>query len=164
MRSSARESITLIDGRSGSGKSTLAKQLADETGAFLVSVDAVYPGWDGLDAGSAHIYRFVLEPRILGRDSSYRQWNWEDGVPGDWVNVPSQPLIIEGCGVMRSTSEDFSATRIWLELEEPLRRERALDRDGDTFAPHWERWALQEARFIATHSPQSRATEIRYMG
>lgn len=164
MRSSARESITLIDGRSGSGKSTLARQLADQTGSFLVSVDDVYPGWDGLDAGSAHIYRFVLQPRIAGGHASYRQWNWDNCAPGDWVDVPSRPLIIEGCGVLRSTCEDFSATRIWLELQEPLRRERALRRDGDMFAPHWERWALQETRFIASHAPESRATEIRYMG
>ena len=37
---------------------------------------------------------------------------------------------------------------VWLEAPEGLRRERALSRDGQTFAPHWERWAAQEAEVL----------------
>ena len=33
---------------------------------------------------------------------------------------------------------------IWLDAPEELRRERALARDGELFAPHWEQWAAQE--------------------
>ncbi|MEO8095730.1 MAG: hypothetical protein ABI632_12485, partial [Pseudolysinimonas sp.] len=40
--------VVLIDGRSGAGKTTLARELAPLVGAQLVSLDDVYPGWDGL--------------------------------------------------------------------------------------------------------------------
>ncbi len=47
-RHPARPRITLVDGRSGSGKTTFATELAEREGAQLLSLDDVYPGWDGL--------------------------------------------------------------------------------------------------------------------
>src|SRR5690606_29833513 len=48
--------VVLIDGRSGSGKTTLATALAARLpGTQLVRLDDFYPGWDGLEAGSAHV-------------------------------------------------------------------------------------------------------------
>ncbi|UOR02654.1 hypothetical protein MUN77_04915 [Leucobacter allii] len=49
---------------------------------------------------------------------------------------------------------------VWLDCPEALRRERALARDGDVFAPHWERWAAQEAAFFAAHEPWALADEV----
>lgn len=53
-----RAGIVFIDGHSGAGKTTLAREvqdaLATRTGVppQIVSMDELYPGWDGLSAGS----------------------------------------------------------------------------------------------------------------
>lgn len=165
MPSSASAEITLIDGRSGAGKTMFAKHLADESGALLVSVDDVYPGWDGLDAGSWHIHHHLLEPRSHGMPGRYRPWLWAEGRPGDWVVVPAdRALIVEGCGVLRRGSLELADTRVWLEQDDQIRRERALERDGEMYAPHWTRWALQEVRFLALHSSRGMATVVQTLG
>ena len=42
----------------------------------------------------------------------------------------------------------------------PPRRTRALARDGETFAPHWDRWAAQEEDYLARHAPRAAADLI----
>jgi hypothetical protein len=37
---------------------------------------------------------------------------------------------------------------------------RALARDGDTFRPHWSRWAQQEDRHLERDDPTARATHV----
>ena len=58
--------VVLIDGRSGAGKTTLARELAPLLGAQLVSLDDLYPGWGGLEAGSAAVHETVLRDRDPG--------------------------------------------------------------------------------------------------
>jgi para-aminobenzoate synthetase len=44
---------------------------------------------------------------------------------------------------------------VWLEVPPPVRKKRALDRDGATFAPRWDRWAAQEDPMLAReHTPE----------
>ena len=38
-----------------------------------------------------------------------------------------------------------------------VRKKRALDRDGETFAPHWEAWAAQEEAMLAREHTPDRA-------
>jgi hypothetical protein len=38
-----------------------------------------------------------------------------------------------------------------------VRRRRALGRDGDTYAPHWDRWSAQEEAYAARERPRERA-------
>ena len=66
-----RTPIILIDGPSGAGKSSLADRLLAVWPAAgrprLVRMDDLYPGWDGLDAGSEAVGRDLLEPlRVSG--------------------------------------------------------------------------------------------------
>lgn len=165
MPSSASAEITLIDGRSGAGKTVFAAERARAEGSHLVSLDDVYPGWDGLDAGSWQIHHHLLVPRSQGLQGRYRPWSWADARPGDWVSIPAdRPLIVEGCGVLRRESLELADTRVWLEQDDHIRRERALGRDGDMYAPHWTRWALQEERFLALHGSKDIATEIQTLG
>ncbi|MEN9621534.1 MAG: hypothetical protein RL499_1727, partial [Actinomycetota bacterium] len=90
--------ITLIDGRSGSGKTTFATVLAARTGAQLLGLDDVYPGWDGLEAGEVHVLEHVLRAIAAGRVPRWRAWNWRDDAPGAWHELdPTRDLIIEGC-------------------------------------------------------------------
>jgi hypothetical protein len=165
MPSSAEYAITLVDGRSGAGKSHFATELARAQGAVVVSIDDVYPGWDGLDAGSWHIHDYLVRPYLAGFTGRYRPWSWEEQRRGEWVEVsPDIPLIVEGCGAIRRDSITTSSRRVWLETDGPVRRERALERDGHMYEPHWTRWALQEERFLALHHPRELATEIVNMG
>ena len=46
---------------------------------------------------------------------------------------------------------------VWLDASEVVRRGRALARDGDTYAPHWERWAWQERAHFAREGTAGRA-------
>ena len=165
MPSSAEYAITLVDGRSGAGKSHFAAELARAQSAVVVSIDDVYPGWDGLDAGSWLIHEYLVRPYLAGLTGRYRPWLWEEQRRGEWVEVsPDVSLIVEGCGAIRRDSITTSSRRVWVETDDAVRRERALERDGQMFEPHWTRWALQEERFLALHHSRELATEIVNMG
>jgi hypothetical protein len=46
---------------------------------------------------------------------------------------------------------------VWLEVAAPVRKKRALDRDGAAFAPHWDQWAAQEDAMLARERTPDRA-------
>lgn len=133
--------VVTIDGYSGSGKSTLAAALARLVNGWQVlHLDDWYPGWDGLEAG-ADIARRIAADLRAGRASSYEAWDWENGTTGATIRVPLAPTIIEGCGAIEAEAD----LTIWIaDPGEEERRSRALARDGQTYAPHWRRWADQD--------------------
>jgi uridine kinase len=147
----------LIDGRSGSGKSDLARAMtAGWPEAQLVRLDDIYPGWDGLEAGSAHVARYVLSAR-----PRWQRWDWVSGVPAEWHELdPDRPIIVEGCGALSRANRALADWGIWVELDDATRKQRALDRDGEAYAPHWDRWAAQELEFIERETPRALADEI----
>lgn len=150
-----RARILLIDGRSGAGKSDLARLVvASVSGAQLVRLDDIYPGWDGLAAGSAHVVAHVLDDAA----PCWRAWDWTGDRPGEWHRLdPSRPLVVEGCGAASEAARRRADLTVWVELDTGSRRRRALDRDGDAYAPHWERWARQEEAFMAAEHPREGA-------
>jgi len=161
MPRSPKPALILVDGRSGAGKSVWAQALAREIDATLISLDDVYPGWDGLDAGSEHVSSWVLVPFSQGKLGTFSTWDWTAQRPGEKVAIdPLRPLIVEGCGAIRRESVAFATRSVWIEASEQTRKARALARDGDMFAPHWTRWALQEERFMALHDPAQAASDI----
>lgn len=133
--------VVTIDGYSGSGKSTLAAALARLVNGWQVlHLDDWYPGWDGLEAG-ADIARRIAADLRGGCTSSYEAWDWENGATGATIPVPLAPTIIEGCGAIEAEAD----LAIWIaDPGEEERRHRALVRDGQTYAPHWQRWADQD--------------------
>lgn len=133
--------VVTIDGYSGSGKSTLAAALVRLVNGWQVlHLDDWYPGWDGLAAG-ADIARRIAADLRAGRASSYEAWDWEHGATGATIPVPLAPTIIEGCGAIEAEAD----LAIWIaDPGEDERRHRALARDGQTYAPHWQRWADQD--------------------
>ena len=133
--------VVTIDGYSGSGKSTLAAALARLVNGWQVlHLDDWYPGWDGLEAG-AEIARRIAADLRGGCTSSYEAWDWENGATGATIPVPLAPTIIEGCGAIEAEAD----LAIWIaDPGEEERRHRALVRDGQTYAPHWQRWAGQD--------------------
>ncbi|GAA2891606.1 hypothetical protein Acy02nite_14600 [Actinoplanes cyaneus] len=149
--SAGQRRVLAIEGRSGSGKTTLARAVAERLGAPLIHLDDLYAGWDGLDEGVANLRAWVLEPLAAGRPATWRRWDWaahayaeEHPVPpGDW-------LVIEGVGAGAGVLRPYLAGIVLLNSPPALRKRRALARDGETYAPHWRRWAAHEDRFYAT--------------
>ena len=151
----ARPDIVLIDGRSGSGKTELARAMVLEKPALqLVRMDDLYPGWDGLEAGSRHVHDYLLAASAR----RWQRWDWAAGEPAEWhVLDPSRPVLVEGCGALSRENRALAAYAIWVELDEPTRKARALARDGELYAPHWDAWAAQEDAFIARENPRALA-------
>ncbi len=152
----------LIDGRSGSGKSTLAVQLHDKwTDSAIVRLDDIYPGWDGLSWAAEHVRRSLLEPRAAGHTGRWRQWDWDTAAPSAWHTVaPGQRLIVEGIGALTPATRALADLGIWVDADGTERKRRALERDGETNRPHWDRWAAQEDAFIARFQPSACADLI----
>ena len=144
----------LVDGRSGSGKSTLAEELvALNPSAQLVRLDDIYPGWDGLQAASDHVVEFVLSDR-----PRWQRWDWGLSEKAVWHFLDAdRAIIVEGCGALSRRAAALADLRIWVELDAVERKARALARDGETYAPHWDRWAAQEDAFIAAENPRALA-------
>jgi uridine kinase len=148
--------VVLIDGRSGAGKSTLAADLTPLLGAQLVSLDDLYPGWDGLTAGSAAVHESVLR----AVDPGWRRWDWASSRAAEWHPVdPELPIVIEGCGALSRANRALATFGIWVELGTAERRMRALERDA-SFAAHWDRWAAQEDAHLALEHPRELADLI----
>lgn len=145
-----------VDGRSGAGKSTLALLLAPELDAAVVHLDRLYDGWDGLERGVATLEREVLAPLAAGEPVLVPHYDW---LAGDW-DVPwplgrPDTLIVEGVGAGAHPGARHLGLLVWLEAPVAVRRARALARDGEVYAPHWDRWAAQEDALLAReHTPE----------
>lgn len=157
--------LWLIDGRSGSGKTTLAAQLAQSHDAQLLSLDECYPGWDGLSAAEDIVVHSVLGDFLVP------VWDWHENRVSHTRRLDAdRSLVIEGCGsltpaIIHTATQRFSEVNtLWVECDEVTRKRRALERDGDMFAPHWDSWARQEEAHARRNWPVSRARWIIYTG
>jgi len=155
--------VVLIDGPSGAGKSTLADALARQWPGSqtpqLVRMDDIYPGWDGLDAAIDHLRRYVLEPRCAGGLAAWQRYDWSENQRAEWHPLTTErPLIVEGCGTLAAAHESLSDVRVWLAADDALRKQRALDRDGEAFRTHWDQWQEEWAAYLEHDTPECRAT------
>lgn len=149
--------VVLLDGRSGSGKTTLAPLLAKALKAQVVRLEDIYPGWDGLETASRHIAEYVLDTE----NPRWRRFDWVLGEPAEWHSLDRlRPLVVEGCGALSRANRALATFGIWIELDQATRQRRALQRDGEMFSPHWERWASHEAEFAAREHPAAQADLI----
>lgn len=155
--------VVLIDGRAGAGKTTLARMVAANWPLAgrpqLIALDSLYPGWDGLDAGVERALHDVLRPHARGLLSTWRRWDWELETEAEAHAVaPALGVILEGCGALNSAAARLADVRVWVESPSASRKRRALERDGEGFRAHWERWAAQEDRHIERDAPRGLAT------
>ncbi|QKJ24740.1 ATP-binding protein [Aquiluna borgnonia] len=166
--------VILIDGRAASGKSSLAKELKNrlfkelEQAPRVIHMDDLYPGWEGLEAGSHYLVRQILSPLAKGEIAHWQIWNWEQSKrgnpaePGDGHREfeGGTPLIVEGCGALSRASSELADLRIFLEADDQLRKQRWQERDQGRFDDYWAIWAAQEDVFYQQEKSESLA-EIR---
>ena len=154
-----------IDGRSGSGKTQLSDMLnfsftAEHFAVRVLNLDSIYPGWDGLAEGTKTWQKISRNLR-KGKPASYQEWDWHADAPGTEHTInPAQETVIicEGVGASAGTCD----VRIVVRAPDELRYRRAIDRDGETYRPHWERWAAQEEALFAAYSATYAQADIIY--
>ena len=120
-------------------------------------LDDLYAGWGGLGEVEVQL-ETMLRPLAQGRPGSYRRYDW---LIGDWAETvsvePSPLLVLEGVGSGARRCADLCTLLVWVEAPYEERMRRGLERDGDTFAPHWEQWAADEAELFAREGTRERA-------
>lgn len=151
--------VLAVDGRSGAGKTTLAQAVAARLDAPVLRMDDLYDGWDGLAAGIDQFVARVLRPLARGERASWRRYDWHQGCYGpDQILDPSTAiLVVEGVGAGARAAAPLLGGLVCVAAPVQVRRRRALARDGDIFAPHWERWARHEDRYFADEDVAGRA-------
>jgi hypothetical protein len=156
-----RTAVLAVEGRSGSGKTVLARAVAAGSGASLIRMDDLYPGWDGLLGGVEALRDWVLRPLAEGRAAAWRRWDWAAGEYAEWHPVPADALlVVDGAGGGARSLACYRSGLVWVDAADEQRRDRALARDGATYAPHWERWARQEDEFYAAERVREHADLI----
>ena len=149
--------LVCIDGPSGAGKTTLARDVAATLAAPTVHMDDLYPGWDGLRAGTHRAQEWIVGPLTGGQPARYRRWDWVADRYAEWVQLPSSDVVVlEGCGSGALPAGKAASVLVWVEAEESVRRARGLARDPG-YAPFWEPWAVQERRLYDADRTWERA-------
>ncbi len=156
--------VIAIDGRSGAGKTDYAASLGARLQAPVFHVEDVYPGWSGLDATPPLLVDRLLAPLAVGAIGSIPRWDWARGRPSTEIRVvPGPILILEGVGSGARICRPFLSMLIWIDAPPTIRKRRALERDGTTFAPFWDMWAAQEDALFARDDIRAAADAvIRY--
>ena len=150
--------VVAIDGRGGSGKSTLASRLATVLGAPVVHMDDLYPGWDGLAAAAPLLRDWILRPLTRQEPVRYQRYDWSLDAYRDWHAMPpADVVVVEGCACGSRIVTPFLSILLWVEASEDVRYDRGIARDGETYRPHWERWAHQEDALFAAEGTRERA-------
>jgi uridine kinase len=154
--------VVAVDGPSGSGKTALAAGLSDVLGgAPVVRMDDLYPGWDGLEDSVPRLVEWVLEPLARAEPARYRRWDWAGGAYAETHEVAgSDVLVVEGVGCGARACAPYLSLLVWVEAPHDVRFSRSMERDGEAYRPHWQRWARQEAAHFATEGTRDRADVV----
>lgn len=150
--------LICLDGPAGSGKTTLADALRSAApDATVLHTDDLLGGWDGLP-GLAATVEAVLAPLAAGRGGRWRRWDWLASAWAETHEVrPGGLLVLEGVGSWSPRIAPLVTLLVWLDAPADVRRSRALARDGDVFAPHWEAWARDESAVLARDGTREHA-------
>jgi len=73
------------------------------------------------------------------------------------VLEPTDFLVIDGSGSSVGPARPYAAVGVFVDADPMLRMSRGLARDGDTYRPHWQRWAAQEDAIFAADDTSARA-------
>jgi uridine kinase len=149
--------LVCVDGPAGSGKTTLALGVAGSSGAPVVRMDDLYPGWEGLFAVEPEVLG-LLRPLSEGRVGSYRRFDWvADEYRETHLVEPAPLLVLEGVGSGNRAWRDLVTTLVWVEAPDDVRLQRGLARDGDDQRERWLHWMRDEARLFAQEDTRAHA-------
>jgi uridine kinase len=151
--------VVAIDGPSGAGKTDFAAALAQRLPtAQILHMDDLYPGWDGLTPAAAILDDQVLAPLSRGEPATYRRWDWERNRYGQSQTLPpTSLLLVEGVGSGARPGWQFKSGLIWLEANRDERFRRGIERDGESYLPHWQRWSASEDAHFEADGTRDRA-------
>ncbi|MHB8273844.1 MAG: nucleoside/nucleotide kinase family protein [Dermatophilaceae bacterium] len=154
--------VVAIDGPSGAGKTDFTAALAERIpSAHVLHMDDIYPGWDGLEQAVADLHDQILAPIARGERAAYRRWDWEHGRYAGWHSLPATPLLlVDGVGSGTGANADLESVLIWLEADLDVRFRRGMERDGESYLRHWQRWAAHEEALFLTDATRDRADLI----
>lgn len=150
--------VIAIDGPSGSGKTTVAQHLrgtAEGKGlsVAVLATDEICPGWDGLREVPDLVDGILRALEATGA-ATYPIWDWHAGTTGPLTTITATDvLIIEGVGSASRRVRTYLSGYQLLDAPEAERKARALGRDGEDFAPHWDQWAAAERAYFASNWP-----------
>lgn len=152
--------IVAIDGPSGSGKTTLAADLGRDLDALVLHVDDMHQGWTGLRATVDLARGSLIDAWRRGEPASHPTWDWDDERRDADQAVPqAKVVVLEGVGAFAIAAGD-ATVNVWVEAPTDERHDRAIARDGEVFASHWDLWADQERQLYAV-SPGRDAADLR---
>lgn len=153
--------VVIIDGRAGAGKSRFAADLLEAYFRLetrlpkTIHMDDLYPGWQGLRAGSLYLNQTILNHVAAGREAHWQVWDWSNDERGNpcetsngWRSFEGgNLLLVEGCGALSLHSAEIADLSIWIDSDLETRRKRFSDRDQGQFDEHWHPWTIQEDQF-----------------
>lgn len=158
-----------VEGRSGSGKSTVAERLCTALAArgeavAVLTMEELYPGWEGLEEAPGLLREWVLGPLARGERAVWRRYDWERGAfAKEWTALPGDVaaggvLLVEGCGAGAASVRDLLDLLVWVTVHDD-ERFRRLDGRGDAavYTPYRRVWAEQEEAFHGENRPQEHA-------
>jgi chloramphenicol 3-O-phosphotransferase len=149
--------VIALDGPSGSGKTGLADGIAAVTGAEVLHLDDIYPGWSGL-AATPSLVRAVLDQIAVGKTGLVHRWDWDAGQDGPLLRIRPVPLLIlDGVGSGARAIRPYVSLLMWVDAPLEVRKRRALARDGDVYAPFWDVWSAQEGEHFAAEQTRAHA-------
>ena len=164
--------LVVIDGRSGSGKTVLTEKIGKQFGATIILGDNFYSGGSFQDWEKKSIQEKidgcidwkrmrveVLEPLLSGKVARWSTCNWETllGLSKDKItSVPSAVIILDGAYSNRPELKDLIDLSFLVEIDDKVRRERLLKREGSDFMKQWHSvWDEAEDYYFSKVSPPS---------
>lgn len=161
--------IVGVDGFGGSGKSTLAAAVAAQLpDAVVVPMDDFIlrervddDSWERV-WDRRRLIAEVVEPFRAGMPVSYRRLLWETNSLSDPISVGEVGiLIIEGITALHPDLAGQYDYRIWVDAPLEIASARGRARDAGNENEHrWDRWALNDSRYLETHRPDLAADAI----
>ncbi|HAM25065.1 MAG TPA: hypothetical protein DCM51_05870, partial [Actinobacteria bacterium] len=116
-RPTQRPLMVSIDGPSGSGKSHLSAMIADQCAATVIAMDAIYPGWQGLQPALDILATQVLHPLSQGTTARVDTWDWtasRPGLPREIRWDPATVIVIDGVGSGCRAARPYLDLLIWV--------------------------------------------------
>ncbi|HET7900993.1 MAG TPA: hypothetical protein VFL59_07370, partial [Candidatus Nanopelagicales bacterium] len=123
--------------------------------------DELYEGWavvagiddrvSAFDALASRVEGWLLAPWRTGEAGRHPRWDWYAGSWGEPVDVPAAPVVIlEGVGLASRPLRAQAVLTVWVEaVDDDVRLDRVLARDGEALRAEMVRWLDDERRWHA---------------